>query len=296
MSTNHSPSLAPLAYERRGEGPPLLLIHGMGHRRQMWQPIADRLDDRFDVVAVDLPGFGESERAAPDVEPGPEWLADQVEATMHVLGWPAAHVAGNSLGGWIALELARRGLARSVCALMPAGVWKEGKGSDSWRHRACFALWTTEPRLPGADTAIRNPVVRTVALFGLFGRPWRIPAGVAAGDSANLRNSDFARTMAATRGRRLTGGASITSPVTVVFGSRDPLIRRRETDFGQLPPQTTTVTRRGLGHVPTWDDPDFVASTIERTAGPRHALAGLSSLTPTTATPSSSPKHPAVGQ
>jgi pimeloyl-ACP methyl ester carboxylesterase len=262
-----------LAFDRRGEGSPLVLIHGIGHRRQMWRPVVERLAGGFDAVALDLPGFGGSEWAPPGVEPDPVWLADQVEAALDALGWSVAHLVGNSFGGWIALELARRGRAGSVSALMPAGVWKEGRGSDSWRHRACFALWTNGARLPGASTAMRTRVARTIALFGLFGRPWRIPADVAAGDTENLRDCDFARTMTATWGRRFTDGRSITAPVTIVFGSRDPLIRLRETDFGQLPPQTRIVTRRGLGHVPTWDDPDFVASTIAATAGLRDGLA-----------------------
>jgi pimeloyl-ACP methyl ester carboxylesterase len=290
VSTSRSPRIS---YDRRGNGPPLLLIHGIGHRREVWQPVIGRLGGRFDVVAVDLPGFGTSERASPDVETGPGWLADQVETTMDAVGWSAANLVGNSLGGWIALELARRGRARSVCAFMPAGIWKEGRGADSWRHRAGFALWTNETRLPGADVAIRNRVIRTVALFGLFGRPWRIPPDIAAADTANLRNSDFGRTMAATRGRRFTGGDSIPSPVTVVFGTRDPLIRLGETDFAQLPPQTRIVTRRGLGHVPTWDDPDFVASTVEATAALRNAPPRLGRPTPV---PSSSANRRAVGR
>jgi pimeloyl-ACP methyl ester carboxylesterase len=251
-----------LRYGREGSGPATVLIHGLGHRRQMWRPVVDLLADRFDMVAVDLPGFGESPACPLDEEPTPAWMADRVEATMDDLGWPTAHLVGNSLGGWVTLELARRGRARSVCALMPAGLWKPGRGSDSLRHRLLFGLWTNGVRLPGADTAIRNRVIRTIALAGLFGRPWRVPPDVASADAANLRDSDFARTMAATYGERFTGGHDIDVPVTVVFGGRDPLIRRRHTDLAQVPSTTRILHAPGLGHVPTWDDPSWVAATI----------------------------------
>ena len=258
-------TLAGLACQRAGSGRPMMLLHGAGHRRQMWQPIVERLSGTFDVLTVDLPGFGESAPLPAGRQPTPSRLADTLESVMTEAGWTTAHLVGNSLGGWLALELSARRRASSVTALMPAGLWRPGHGSDSRRHRALFASWQALASLPGAAAAVRNPVVRTVALAGAFGRPWKIPPEIAAGDVRNLRSSDMAGTMSALGSSRFTNGAEITVPVTVALGSRDPLIRRRDLDPAQLPPQARVVTLRGIGHVPTWDDPDTIASIITDT-------------------------------
>jgi len=258
--------LADLSSQRAGAGQPLLLLHGAGHRRQMWLPIIDRLADTFDVIALDLPGFGESAPLPPTQPPTPDHLADHLETVMGDAGWDTAHLVGNSLGGWLALELAARGRARSVTALMPAGLWRPGHGSDSRRHRTLFAWWQALARLPGSARLSRNPVLRTAALAGAFGRPWKIPPDIAAGDVLNLRGADMAATMRALAGTRFTRGHALTVPVTVTLGSRDPLIRHRDLDLAQLPPHSRVITLRGVGHVPTWDAPDTVAAIITETA------------------------------
>src|SRR3954449_5844389 len=107
----------PLAHIRRGSGPPLVLIHGIGSQWQMWKPVLDRLSREREVVAVDLPGFGES--AALDTPPTVEALADSVAAFLDEIGLGGAHAAGNSLGGAVALAMARAGTARSACVLSP---------------------------------------------------------------------------------------------------------------------------------------------------------------------------------
>src|SRR5919107_1777100 len=98
-----------LDLHRGGSGEPLVLIHGIGHTWRGWRPMLPLLEGRFEVLAVDMPGFGYSEA-----------LADAVEDEMGRAGFDRAHIAGNSLGGRVALELARRGRAETVVALSPA--------------------------------------------------------------------------------------------------------------------------------------------------------------------------------
>src|SRR4249919_4346386 len=112
-----------LAYERSGSGPPLLLVHGLGHPRGAWAPLRDELGRERDVIAVDLPGHGESPPLPDGMPATVESLADAVAQTVVELGIDTPHVAGNSLGGGIALELGRRGLAHSVTAISPVGFW-----------------------------------------------------------------------------------------------------------------------------------------------------------------------------
>lgn len=249
-------------YSRTGRGAPMLLIHGIGHRHQMWDPVIPILAEHFDTVSIDLPGFGESDPLGDGDAPTPARLADRVELVMDELGWSSAHLVGNSLGGWLSLELARRGRATSVCALMPAGLWRSTGGTARVRRQVLFSLWTNGSRLPGAGFLLRRSLLRTIGLFGLFGRPWRIPPAVAADDARNLATCDFDRTMAALEGTRFGGGADVDVPITVVFGGRDPLIRAAETDLGELPSLVAVVAHKHLGHVPTWDDPELVADLI----------------------------------
>src|SRR5882757_7753144 len=97
----------PLAYTRRGTGRPLLLLHGIGLSRNSWQPVLPDLAEHFDVLAVDLPGFGASPALPDGVAPSPARLADAVAGLLRELDIEQPHVVGNSLGGWVALELAQ---------------------------------------------------------------------------------------------------------------------------------------------------------------------------------------------
>src|SRR3982751_6114114 len=107
---------------RAGSGDPLLLLHGLGLTWRCWRPVLPELERAHDVVAMDLPGFGAAPPLPRGSRPTVEALSDAIEGALdEAAGLDAVHVAGNSLGGWIAIELARRGRARSVVALAPAG-------------------------------------------------------------------------------------------------------------------------------------------------------------------------------
>src|SRR3712207_1578455 len=109
----------PIALSRGGSGEPLLLLHPLGLSRRTWTPVLAPLADSFDVLAADLPGHGASSPLPAGSEPTPAALATAVAAALHELGLPTVHLAGNSVGGWVALELARLGAARSVTLVSP---------------------------------------------------------------------------------------------------------------------------------------------------------------------------------
>ena len=98
-----------------------MLIHGIGSRAEVWEPVMDALAERFSVVAVDLPGFGRSR--AQVQRPTVERQTDAFAQWLHDEGLSGCHVGGNSMGAAISLELARRGVVRSAVALAPAGFW-----------------------------------------------------------------------------------------------------------------------------------------------------------------------------
>jgi pimeloyl-ACP methyl ester carboxylesterase len=105
---------------RGGGGEPLLLLHGLGLTWRSWTPVLAELERAHEVVVMDLPGFGDAPRLR--ARPTVAALADTVAAELDRAGFAEVHAAGNSLGGWVAFELARRGRARSVVALSPAGM------------------------------------------------------------------------------------------------------------------------------------------------------------------------------
>src|SRR4051794_41640448 len=103
--------MSELNYVRRGSGEPLVLLHPVGGSIVVWEPVLDRLAAERDVIAVDMPGFGASPALLDGMEPTPPALAAGVAAFLDSLGVGQAHVAGNSLGAWVAIELARTGRA-----------------------------------------------------------------------------------------------------------------------------------------------------------------------------------------
>ncbi|MEO8690094.1 MAG: alpha/beta fold hydrolase [Solirubrobacteraceae bacterium] len=255
-----------LAFVRRGNGPPLVLIHGIGSQWQMWRPVLDRVSREREVVAVDLPGFGES--APLETPPTVEALADSVADFLEEIGLSRPHVAGNSLGGSVALEMARAGTARSACVLSPAGFANPREGT--YARMLLVASRRTAQRLDGhAEAVSAGPVRRALAFGHLAARPWRIPADEAAGAMRNLgRSPGFEATFDAI-GDYTFGGRAPACPVTVAWGEKDRLLiySRQSARARRLLPDARHVALTGCGHVPTWDDPEQVARVLLEASG-----------------------------
>jgi pimeloyl-ACP methyl ester carboxylesterase len=250
-----------LAYDRAGSGPTLLLIHGIGSRRQIWDPVLPLLAEERDVVRVDLPGFGESSPLPEGGDVSPGGLADVVAKFCAELDLERPHVAGNSLGGWIALELARTGHAASATGINPAGLWRRAPryAGTELRINRTMARWLDPIMVPASKI---RPLAYALTA-NLFGRPWRVPAEVLVGEARAMENAPgFDRTLAEFRYNRFTDGQGIDVPVTIAFGRRDvvlgPGCRRRD----ELPAHTRWLNLPGCGHTPTYDDPELIAKVI----------------------------------
>jgi pimeloyl-ACP methyl ester carboxylesterase len=265
-----------LAYTRRGAGPPLVLIHALGSARQAWDPVLDALAGRFDVIAVDLPGFGGSEPLPAEVEPRPAVLAAGVGAFLDELGIAAPHVAGNSLGGWVALELAGLRPVASLTLLGPAGLWRDRPPLYN-RVSLRATRWLASHGTSLLSWLMRYRLARIVVLGQTHGRPSRVSAEYARmAIEAMARSSGFRATMKATEGRCYRSSTPVAAPVTVAFGSRDLLLlpwQSRHVD--QLPPGARVVTLRGCGHIPMADDPAAVATLVSEHLGAVHLAEGV---------------------
>ena len=168
--------MSALAYTRTGSGEPMVLLHGLGPWRHAWDPVLPALAERFDVIAIDLPGFGDSDQLPAGADASPAGLAAAVGGLLDELGVTAPHIAGNSLGGWVALELARIRQPASVTLLSPAGLW---------RGRIplyCLAsLWASRWLCKHAEGllyhVVGHPLGRIVVLGQTHGRPVRMSPG-----------------------------------------------------------------------------------------------------------------------
>ena len=262
-----------LDHRRAGTGEPLLLIHGIGSTWRVWKPVLERLEAGHDVLAVDVPGFGDSRAAPRGGHPVPSGaLADALEQALDAVGWDAPHVAGNSMGGWLALELARRGRAATAVAISPAGMWSPNARTRTRAGSLRFQHAVASRLAPHADALSRSSVGRTLLFSGVAARPWRTPPDDAAEALRLFAGAPgWEATLDAMTANRPRDLGSIECPVRIVWGSRDTLLFPRQADrFVREISDAELVRLPGLGHVPMGDDPQAVASSIlEFTA--RHA-------------------------
>jgi pimeloyl-ACP methyl ester carboxylesterase len=255
-------SLRNIDYHRGGADEPLVAIHGIGSAWQAWSPVLPALEARHDVLALSLPGYG---RSAPlPAEPTVPALTDAVERSMDAAGLDAAHLAGNSLGGWIAAELAKRGRARSVVALSPAGLWtpRELRYTVAVLRASRAGARVLARR---ADAAVATPVRRRVLFGHLCARPERMDPDDAALQLRLLAGSpSFSETLTWTAaGHRPAGLERIGVPFRVAWGERDLVLPPRQGPrWARLVPGAELVELPRLGHVPMSDDPGLVARTV----------------------------------
>ncbi|MGZ4613133.1 MAG: alpha/beta fold hydrolase [Kineosporiaceae bacterium] len=252
-----------LAFTRTGGGEPLVLLHGIGSFRQAWDPVLPALAPEADVIAVDLPGFGDSPPLPATVEPSPAALALAVVGLLDELGLDVPHVAGNSLGGWVALELAAVRPVASLTLLSPAGLWRGG--TPLYCRASLRASWwlARHARRP-VDAAVGTRAGRALVFGQVLGRPTRMsPVQAHAAIHALADAPGFDATLRATGPRRVEAAQALDVPVTVAFGSRDRLLLARSwRRLDELPAGTRVAALPGCGHVPMTDDPAAVAALL----------------------------------
>jgi pimeloyl-ACP methyl ester carboxylesterase len=109
-----------------GAGEPVLMLHPFLCSQQVWSTVGPQVAEtgRYEVFAPTMVGHHGGPRAHTWLL-STDLLADQVEQQMDQLGWDTAHLVGNSLGGWVAFELERRGRARTLTGIAPAGGWTQ---------------------------------------------------------------------------------------------------------------------------------------------------------------------------
>lgn len=252
---------------RGGSGEPLLLIHGFTSFWETWEPMFPALTAQFDVLAPTLLGHA----GRPPVPDGVDLitaLADDLEAQMDAAGFESAHIAGNSLGGWLSMELLRRGRARSVVALSPAGGWRTS--SDTKRTARLFRFAVRMARLT-------RPIARFVMRFGFMRRLGMAPFALRAnqltmpeivGAMDGMLSVDVERFIALTDDR-LEPYPDQGVPTLIAWSESDKTIPSpRYSDlWREVAPFAEFRLLPGVGHVPMIDNPPLVSATIINWAG-----------------------------
>jgi pimeloyl-ACP methyl ester carboxylesterase len=232
----------------------------------MWRHVVPRLAPHHDTIALTAMGHrgGTPAGERPVVI---SHLIDDVERVLDSLGIRTAHLAGNSMGGWIAIELARRGRARSVCALSPGGFW-DIKSTDSARTVSVLKR-TIE------DTRRGRPLLPVLGLSSKF-RRWAMARSAVNGD--RLTREEFLEAaddvLACTVAADLLATTDsiapmepMPCPITLAWSAYDRVLPLKTAGARarERLPKARFIVLEDVGHVPMFDDPDLVARTILET-------------------------------
>jgi pimeloyl-ACP methyl ester carboxylesterase len=246
---------------------PLLLLHGLGMSARVWDPLRARLATHHEVMVHTLLGHRGGAPAAnrPALV---DDLVDDVERMLDNVGIGQVHVAGNSLGRWVAIELARRGRALSVCALSPAGSWHAGTGDQAVGVRKIRkALWAARLSRPcGLSLAMPSPVVRRFVFRDVAEHGDRLSTAPALAAVDDLLGCDVIHDFLASN-EEFAPLDPLPCPVTLAWSGNDkilPLATNGEVARIRLP-EARFVVLHGVGHVPMIDDPEQVLAAILQT-------------------------------
>lgn len=250
---------------RAGQGPPLVCLHGFIDNWRTWELVLPALEARYEVLAPALPGHAGGPSLPADFDD--EALVAGVEQAMDDLGWDTAHVVGNSLGGYVALQLASRGRARTVVALAPAGGWAE----DDPVHEERLEFFTTQQELlrqavPFADQIVSTPEGRRRATLYTAVNFEHIPAELLAHQIRGAAGCHGFEALIARfqEGSYPLDAENITCPVRIIWGSEDQILPwpRCAVRYRNLFGEADWVELPGVGHCPQLDVPAQTAELI----------------------------------
>lgn len=267
-------------YCRRGSGTPLVLLHSLGQRWQIWLPVLDRLSERHDVLAVDLPRLGRA--------PIPHTVTDEgirafgvrsLELVFKHLGVDRPHVAGLGLGGMLAVAAATAGTVSSATALSPTGFWTPAQRRATIVQLRAFRM-AARAVLSARPALAANRLVQTAIMSRLCNHPGQIGSAETLEHLAAMRDAPaFDQAMRSTRQFRWRAGRQPEVPVTMAWADRDKMISRHQADgAAQALPGALQVRLPRCGHLSMSDDPDLVANVILSTCA--RAERGRSAVSP----------------
>lgn len=256
-----------LRYDRTGEGPTVVLVHGLGGTRRSWEPIVRGLRAKRTVIALDLPAHGETpEERDSGTFAG---LARSLDAFLRAEALDRAALVGASLGARLVLEMARRGLGGPIVALDPGGFWR-GRERIWFRTTLSASLVALRGLGPARRALARNAKTRSLLLAQLSAHPSRVPPAMAAHEIDGLALTPTAGSLIRdlARGPAQEGPAAAPSgPVVIGWGRKDRLCPPVQAERARVAfPSARLHWFRECGHFPVWDAPkDALQLVLEAT-------------------------------
>jgi len=252
-----------LHVHRIGAGEPLVLLHGLGESHIGWRPVIEKLSESYDVIAIDLPGFGRSPQLTGNVSPTAVNLAAAVEDTLDHLGVGRYHVAGYSLGARVAIQLADTDRVSSLIAIAPDGL-----GTPLERVQGFIAMLAGRGMAmalaPVAGPLSWFPAGRSVFFAGTRSLPWQLaPADARALLTGYADAPAYESTNWAAMFDMPTHLDTITAPTLLLQGTADPLTSQVIRYLPVLP-QAQLRWVPGSHHVAPSDAPATVTVQIVR--------------------------------
>jgi pimeloyl-ACP methyl ester carboxylesterase len=251
-----------------GSGDPMVLLHPFMMSQNVWKQVAPLIAEtgRYEVFAPTMPGHNGGVKGRFFLDTAE--MADDVERRMDALGWETAHIVGNSLGGWVAFELERRGRARTLTGIAPAGGWSHftpAKFEIVGKFLAGLPVWLTAKLL--GQRALRLPFARQLASVPVSAKA----DGLSDADLIDIIDDVshcpayyhlLVKALLLPGLRELANGSA---PTHLVICEKDrvlphPRFTRRFTT--QLPKDTQITHLDGVGHIPMFEAPRRIADLI----------------------------------
>jgi len=249
-------------HTRTGSGKPLLLVHGLGGSSRSWDTISPSLARAREVIAIDLPGHGQT---AEEADSGTfAGLARSLENLLDAEGLIGIDMVGSSMGARLVLEMARRGSAGAVVALDPGGFWK-GWERTFFRTTITASIRLVRALRPVLPAISSNTASRTALMIQLSARPWALDPAIV---SRELKSFADTRTFDAlvrdlANGPNQQGSANTRSPVVIGWGRKDRLCLPQQAARANAAfPNATIQWFEHSGHFPMWDQPQETIRTI----------------------------------
>jgi pimeloyl-ACP methyl ester carboxylesterase len=249
-------------HTRTGHGKPLLLVHGLGGTRRSWDPISLALAQAREVIAIDLPGHGQTPK---EIDSGTfDGIARSLDEWLEREGLVGVDMVGSSMGARLVLEMARRGRTGAAVALDPGGFW-QGWERTFFKITIAASIRLVRTLNPALPVISRNAAGRTALMAQLSARPWALDSGLIVQELKSFVNT---RTFDAlvkdlANGPMQRGTSETAAPVVIGWGRKDRLCLPRQAARAMAAfPGAKLHWFESSGHFPMWDQPQETVRVI----------------------------------
>ena len=256
-----------LHFERRGAGPPLLMVHGLGGSVRSWDTIADDLARSRELILIDMPGHG---RSLP--LPGRQSIAAFADAIAEFIDQRdlgAISLVGSSVGARLVLELSRRGIGGDCVALDPGG-FRRGWETQFFQTTIAASIRLVRLLQPAMPSLSRHAARRTMLLLQLSAKPWALAPDVVLTEMRSFAATPVFDAMVEelADGPLQQGTLATPGRVTIGWGRNDRLLLPRQAARAQAAfPHAQLHWFDDCGHFPHWDQPAETVRLILETTG-----------------------------